>query len=138
VDVFSQLSRELNVEEQQVQQALRLLGNGRSIPFIARYRKEATGGLNEQQLCVIEDAFAEVQRLEDRRSAIFKALDSKDIPESVLTAVRMCSRRAELEQLFLPWRSRRITRADTTRHVSEGWSLWHGYSLSNLSLNQRI
>ena len=110
-----ELCKNLNVDVQQVRQVLRLLGNGHSIPFIARYRKEATGGLNEQQLRDIEDAHAEAQQLEDRRTAILRTLDKKNVPQAVLTAIRICSRRAELEQLFLPWRSRRKTRADRAR-----------------------
>ena len=109
------LCRELSVEVWQVDQALRLLGNGHRIPFVARYRKEATGGLNEQQLRVIEDTYKEAQHLEDRRSAILKALDWSDVPESLLTAIHSCGSRSELEQLYLPWRRRRKTRADSAR-----------------------
>lgn len=109
------VARVLNVNDQQVEQALRLLLGGRTIPFIARYRKEITGGLNELQLRVIEDRLAEAQRLEDRRVAILKSLAEKEIPESVLSAIRACDRKTELEQLYLPWRTQRKTRADQAR-----------------------
>lgn len=114
------LSHELNVQDRQVEQALRLLQDGRTIPFIARYRKDATGGLDERQLRIIEDTLAEAQQLEDRRTAILKALGAKDVPESVLTTIRHCDSRSELEQLYSPWRSKRKTRADLARERGLG------------------
>lgn len=109
------LANALNVSERQVEQALQLLLQGRTIPFIARYRKEVTGGLDELQLRVIEDVLTEAQQLEDRRAAILKALAAKEIAESVLAAIRACDSKSELEQLYQPWRSKRKTRADQAR-----------------------
>lgn len=114
------LSQQLNVQVSQLAQALRLLQDGRTIPFIARYRKDTTGGLDERQLRMVEDALTEAQQLEDRRTRILKALAAKDIPESVLTAIRECDSRSELEQLYLPWRSKRRTRADLARERGLG------------------
>lgn len=109
------ISTQLNVTQHKVESALQLLGDGRTIPFIARYRKEATGGLDEQQLRIIDDALTESGHLEDRRTAILKILQTKDVPQEVLDAVRSCDNRSELEQLYQPWRSKRKTRADTAR-----------------------
>lgn len=109
------ISTQLNVTQHKVESALQLLGDGRTIPFIARYRKEVTGGLDEQQLRIIDDALTEAGHLEDRRTAILKILQTKDVPQDVLDAVRSCDNRSELEQLYQPWRSKRKTRADTAR-----------------------
>lgn len=109
------LSHQLGIQHQQVAQALRLLQNDRTIPFIARYRREATGGLDEQQLRIIEDALRDTQALEDRRAAILRAMPSGNVPDAVLAAIRTSDSRAELEQLYSPWRSRRRTRADLAR-----------------------
>ncbi len=108
-----QVCRQLNVDEGQVQQALRLLQDGRSIPFIARYRKEVTGGLDELQLRCIDDAFTDAQRLEARRASILQTLASRKIPQATMTAIQACVNRSELEELYLPWRRKRKTRADS-------------------------
>ena len=121
----------LKVNERQVEQALQLLLGGRTIPFIARYRKEATDGLDELQLRAIEDALTEAQQLEDRRAAILRALAEKTIPESVLAAIRACDSKTELEQLYLPWRSKRKTRADQARERGLG-------PLAQLLLDQSV
>ena len=63
------LSQQLNRPQPHIEQAYHLLAQGRTIPFIARYRKEATGGLDEQQLRRIEDAVSDAKKLEDRRAA---------------------------------------------------------------------
>lgn len=110
-----QVSPQLNVNPEQVRQAVQLLQQSRTIPFIARYRKESTGGLNEQQLRVIEDALGDARKLEERRATILRALVEREIPDAVMEAIRACGSRAKLEQLYHPWRSRRRTRADTAR-----------------------
>lgn len=118
--VCRKISHLLDLPSRQVDSAVQLLQQGRTIPFIARYRKEATGGLEEVQLRAIEDALTESQKLEERRTAVLRALESKQVPDSVLSAIQTCETRAELEQLYQPWRSRRRTRADTAREQGLG------------------
>ncbi len=125
-----QLSDQLNVPARQVEQAVRLLEDGRTIPFIARYRKEVTGGLDERQLRTIEDAVAQAAKLQDRRVAVLRSLEAKDVPADVLQAIRSATDLAELEQLCQPWRSRRKTRADRAREQGLG-------PLAGLLKNQR-
>lgn len=100
----------------QVRTALELLAGGNTIPFIARYRKEATGGLDEVQLRAIEEVHAQKTELEQRRETILKSLDEQGISDrKLLDAIRRCGSRAELEDLYLPFRPKRKTRASVAR-----------------------
>lgn len=109
------LAADLNVRARQIHGAIRLLRQDRSIPFIARYRREATGSLDERQLRGIEDALIEADRCTERRTAILKALQSRDIPADVLDDIRLCTDRQELERLYQPWKTKRQSRADLAR-----------------------
>ena len=109
------VAAELGVSVTQILSAIDLLNDGRTIPFIARYRKEITGNLDERQLRSIEDRLLAARQLEDRRTAVLSALHDKPIPAEVLAAIRSAVDRTTLEQLYEPWRSRRKTRADAAR-----------------------
>jgi len=110
------IGRELGLRENQVQAALALLEDGKTIPFIARYRKEATGGLEEVSLASVRDLMKKYQELEKRRESILKSLRergilSPDLEEKILAASTV----AALEDLYLPFRPKRRTRASLAR-----------------------
>lgn len=99
-----------------VQAALDLLAEGATIPFIARYRKERTGGMDEEQLRLIQDMSARRKALEERRRAILKSLRTRDLlTEELERALRDAPDLNTLEDIYLPWRPRRRTRADRAR-----------------------
>lgn len=104
------------LSENQVRQAIELLENGNTLPFIARYRKEATGGLDETALRKIEDALAKAHALADRKTTILRTIDqqgllSPDLQQQII----QCSDKQVLEDLYLPFKPKRRTRAATAR-----------------------
>ncbi len=106
------ISNELNVEMKQVENTARLLEGGATIPFISRYRKEATGSLDEVRITEIRDHLEKLAELDARRNAILKSLTQRDMltPElehTVATAPTL----TELEDVYLPYRPKRRTRA---------------------------
>ncbi len=110
------ISRRLEVSPRSVRAALDLLGEGATIPFIARYRKERTGGLDEVQLRRIEDLFDQHRALESRRETILTSLRQQEVLTADLEReVRSAPDLSTLEDLYLPWRPRRRTRADAAR-----------------------
>jgi uncharacterized protein len=109
---ITQVADELNIPRDRVEATAKLLGEGATVPFIARYRKEATGSLDEVAITAIRDRLAQLAELRDRRNAILKSLIERDLltpelHEQVLAAKTM----AELEDVYLPYRPKRRTRA---------------------------
>ena len=108
---LTQITRELNLTDRQVQAAAALLEEGATVPFIARYRKEATGGLDEVDIISIRDRLEQLNALSKRREAILTSLKdhgklTDELKEKVLVAPTL----AVLEDLYLPYRPKRRTR----------------------------
>lgn len=111
-----QVAAALKVSPNRVDGAATLLDDGNTIPFIARYRKEATGGLDERQLRHIEDALATARELAGRRNTILKSIfeQGKLTPE-LQQQILACSDQRSLEELYLPFKPRKRTRAAMAR-----------------------
>jgi len=109
--IHLQVARELSLQPRQVEGALRLFGEGATLPFIARYRKEATDGLDEVQLREVRDRAAYLEALEERRGVILDAIQEQG---KLTGGLRALLERAEtkqaLEDLYLPYRPKRRTR----------------------------
>jgi uncharacterized protein len=117
-DAVAALSEELSLPAWQVERACALLGEGATVPFIARYRKEATGGLDEVQLRQMEERRAALLELHQRRLAILASVAEQGALTPALEArLRACQTRAELEDLYLPYRPKRRTRATRAREL---------------------
>lgn len=114
--IAERLTAELNLKPFQVQNTLELLDEGATIPFIARYRKERTGELNETQLREVQDRYAYLTELEDRKATILKAIaeQGKLTPE-LQAKIDACDQKTELEDLYLPYKPKRRTRATMAR-----------------------
>ncbi len=111
-EYYARIAGELELAPQQVQSVALLLEDGATIPFIARYRKERTGSLDEVVLTDIRDRLAQLQALDSRRQAILKSLEERglltdDLRENIGSAVSI----TVLEDLYLPYRPKRRTRA---------------------------
>jgi uncharacterized protein len=109
---IAQIARELNLTEKQVRAAALLLAEGATVPFIARYRKEATGGLDEVNVIAIRERLEQLDALDKRRHAILKSLEEQgkltdELQEKVVSAPTL----AALEDIYLPYRPKRRTRA---------------------------
>lgn len=110
------ISAHLSISEVQVQKTLNLISEGATIPFIARYRKEQTGSLDETQIAAIKDADENLQKLLKRKDSILKSIEEQGKLDLELKArISDCWDLAELEDLYLPYKSKRKTRAEIAR-----------------------
>jgi uncharacterized protein len=110
------IAQELNISVAFIQNTITLLDGGATIPFIARYRKEMTGSMDEVLIARVRDRIVQLRELEDRRAAILKSLTEQEklTPELEL-AVNQAATMAELEDIYLPFRPKRRTRASIAR-----------------------
>ena len=108
----SRVARELELPKNHVAAALTLFGEGATLPFIARYRKERTGGLDEVQLREIQDRADYLEKLEGRRATILATIrDQGKLTDELARRIRKAETQQELEDLYLPYRPKRRTRA---------------------------
>lgn len=109
--IANQLAHELNASVQQVTAATQLLDDGATVPFIARYRKEITGGLDDGQLRLLEQRLGYLRELEERRSFILKTIEGQDKLSAELKAdIDKATSKTELEDLYLPYKPKRRTK----------------------------
>ncbi|HEY9805668.1 MAG TPA: Tex-like N-terminal domain-containing protein, partial [Candidatus Obscuribacterales bacterium] len=110
------LAEELNLRPHQVKNALDLFAEGATVPFIARYRKERTGEMNEVQLRDLFDRYTYLTELEDRKAAILEAIAAQGkLSEELQAKITACLQKTELEDLYLPYKPKRRTRATIAR-----------------------
>lgn len=110
------ISQDLSVRTEQVEAALALLAEGATIPFIARYRKERTGELDEIQLRQIAERYAYLTELADRKKTVLEAIAKQEaLTPKLQTAIERCQSKTELEDLYLPYKPKRRTRATIAR-----------------------
>jgi uncharacterized protein len=113
---FSTISGELNIRDSQVQAVAALLGEGATVPFIARYRKEATGSLDEVVITAIRDRRDQLRELDKRRDVILKSLDERGLLTSELKDKTLAAETmAILEDIYLPYRPKRRTKGIIAR-----------------------
>ena len=115
------VAQELGIGPRQVEAVARLLGEDATVPFIARYRKEATGSLDEVQITAVRDRLRQLQELDKRREAIRKSLAERDLLTDELdAAVGGAETLSALEDVYLPFRPKRRTRATMARERGLG------------------
>ncbi|MEN9729644.1 MAG: hypothetical protein RLZ91_761, partial [Bacteroidota bacterium] len=114
--MLSKIASALGIQENQVRKTIELLDEGATIPFISRYRKEATGSLDEVQVAQIRDLRDQFVELEKRREAILKSLKELDkLSPELEKAIRGAETLAKLEDIYLPYKPKRKTRAMAAR-----------------------
>ncbi|MEK0162100.1 Tex family protein [Pseudoalteromonas piscicida] len=110
-NITQRLATELNAREQQVNAAISLLDEGATVPFIARYRKEVTGGLDDTQLRLLEQRLGYLRELDERREFILKTIDEQGKLTSELNAeIQAADSKTVLEDLYLPYKPKRRTK----------------------------
>ena len=116
ITVSQRIARELNVNPSQIDAAITLLDGGDTVPFIARYRKEVTGSLDDIQLRLLEERLIYLRELDDRRTAIIKIIDeqAKLTPE-LEAALLAAETKTRLEDLYKPYKVKRRTKAQMAR-----------------------
>ncbi|MBL8386565.1 MAG: RNA-binding transcriptional accessory protein [Burkholderiales bacterium] len=116
--VETRVAEQLGVALPRVAAAVRLIDEGASVPFIARYRKEATGGLDDTQLRTLEERLAYLRELDARRIAILAAIEAQGkLDPALRAAIEAATDKARLEDLYLPYRQKRRTKAQIAREA---------------------
>lgn len=116
--IAATIALEIGVRPDQVETALKLLAEGNTVPFIARYRKEVTGGLDDTQLRTIETRATYLRELEERKQAILEAIEEQGkLNDDLRREILECDTKARLEDLYLPYKKRRKTKADIAREA---------------------
>jgi len=112
------IADEIGAQPHQVEAAVALLDEGATVPFIARYRKEATGGLDDTQLRTLETRLAYLRELEERRAAILASIaEQGKLTDDLRAQIEAADSKSRLEDLYLPYRPRRRTRAQIAREA---------------------
>lgn len=112
MSLFQRVADALSLQVRQVQATAQLLDEGATVPFIARYRKEATGGLSDEQLRDLTETLTRIKELDERRASILKSLTEQGVLTDELNAqIHAAESRTRLEDLYLPFRPKRQTRA---------------------------
>ncbi len=116
--VNSRLAAELEVEEARVAAAVRLLDEGSTVPFIARYRKEVTGGLDDGQLRTLEERLAYLRELDQRRTAVLASIEEQgQLTDALRAALFAADTKARVEDIYLPYKPKRRTKAQIAREA---------------------
>ncbi len=114
--ILAQLAAELQLRVEQVGAAVDLLDGGATVPFIARYRKEATAGMSDEHLRLLEQRLGSLRELEQRRAAILKSIAQQGkLSPQLLQSIDAATQRQQLEDLYLPYKPRLVTRAQKAR-----------------------
>ena len=110
--IIKEIANDLNIKELQVNSVLNLLNEDNTIPFIARYRKEATGGLDEETIKKIGDVYLYQQNLLKRKEDVIRLIDEKDmLTDELKDAIMNCSKLVEVEDLYRPYKEKKKTKA---------------------------
>ena len=111
-EIIKEISLNLNIEEKQIVATLNMLEEGNTIPFIARYRKEATGNLTEEQIKVIGEAYEYQVNLLKRKEDVIRLIDEKGLlTEELKNEILKCSKLVEVEDLYRPYKEKKKTKA---------------------------
>ena len=115
-DILLRLASQLNIKRSQVENTVKLIDDGNTIPFIARYRKEVTGGLDDQQLRELFDRLTYLRNLEQRREEVRRRIESQvKLSGEVEEALSKADTRQEIEDIYRPFKPKRRTRASIAR-----------------------
>ncbi|OQW90770.1 MAG: RNA-binding transcriptional accessory protein [Beggiatoa sp. IS2] len=112
------IAQQLSVQDQQVQAAIALLDGGATVPFIARYRKEVTSGLDDTQLRTLEERLGYLRELEERREVILNSIrEQEKLTPELEVAIQEADTKTRLEDLYLPYKPKRRTKAQIAREA---------------------
>lgn len=118
MDITNILSKELNIKENNIDNVIKLLDEGSTVAFIARYRKEVTGNLNDAEIRDIEKNLSKLRNIEKRQEEIIKSIDTKGkLTEELRNQILETNSLTILEDIYAPYKSKRKTRADIAREL---------------------
>lgn len=111
-EIIKQISEELNIKDKQVEMTLKMLNEGNTVPFIARYRKEATGALNEEQIRKIEEVYLYQENLLKRKEDVIRLIDEKGLlTDELKNKIMESNKLVEVEDLYRPFKEKKKTKA---------------------------
>ena len=114
--IIAKIAEELNVKNAQVENAVKLIDEGNTIPFIARYRKEVTGGLTDEQLRVLGDRLTYLRNLEQRKEEVVKSIEEQGkLTDEILQAIAIAQTLADVEDIYRPYKQKKKTRATVAK-----------------------
>ena len=114
--IIKTIAQELNIKEKQVENAIKLIDEGNTIPFIARYRKEVTGGLSDEILRDLGERLTYLRNLEQRKEEVVKSIDEQGkLTDEILQAVAIAKTLAEVEDIYRPYKQKKKTRATVAK-----------------------
>ncbi len=117
-NINRQIAQELGIREQQVEATVALLDGGATVPFVARYRKEITGALDDAQLRTLEERLNYLRELEERRTAILESVREQGKLDAALEAAIMAAdTKGRLEDIYLPFKPKRRTKAEIAKEA---------------------
>lgn len=133
MDIIKRIAVEINASTDQINAAVGLLDEGATVPFIARYRKEVTGGLDDTQLRTLEERLKYLRELEERRDVILKSITEQEkLTPELAKEINEADNKTRLEDLYLPYKPKRRTKAQTAREAGLeplALALWEDASL---------
>src|ERR1700741_1374015 len=116
--IVQRIATELSVQPRQVAAAVQLLDEGSTVPFIARYRKEVTGNLDDTQLRTLEERLLYLRELEERRAVILASIEEQGkLTDELRAAIEAAVTKQTLEDIYLPYKPKRRTRAQIAREA---------------------
>ena len=118
-NIIKEISKSLNIKEKQVEVVLNLLSEGNTIPFIARYRKEATGALDEEVIRSINEVYTYQENLLKRKEDVIRLIDEKGmLTEELKNEILACNKLVDVEDLYRPYKEKKKTKA--TEAIANG------------------
>ncbi len=116
MDILQKLTQEFSVKLWQVENAVKLIDDGNTIPFIARYRKEATGSLDDQLLRDLSDRLTYLRNMEEQKEKIIASIEEQELmTDEIMASIESASTLTELEDIYRPFRPKRKTRASVAK-----------------------
>ena len=114
--IINTIAEELNIKPKQVEATIKLIDEGNTIPFIARYRKEVTGGLSDEILRDLGERLTYLRNLEQRKEEVVKSIDEQGkLTDEILQAIAVCKTLAEVEDIYRPYKQKKKTRATVAK-----------------------
>ena len=114
--IIKTIAEELNIKEKQVEAAINLIDEGNTIPFIARYRKEVTGGLSDEILRDLGERLNYLRNLEQRKQEVINSIDEQGkLTDEIVKAVAIAKTLAEVEDIYRPYKQKKKTRATVAK-----------------------
>lgn len=118
LNITDKIAAEINVTNQQIAAAISLLDEGSTVPFIARYRKEKTQGLDDTQLRYLEDRLIYLRELEERKITVIKAIEEQDkLTPELKVSILEAETKTRIEDLYLPYKKKRVTKAQIAKEA---------------------